>query len=80
MNDDMTTTIRVSKALLARLEELARRDGGLRSRSESLRWAIKRGVEALEVDLQGTENSPSRDLATEVAQLRERIIALENRE
>ena len=78
MNDDVTTTLRVSKALLARLDDLARRDGGMRSRSESLRWALKRGVDALAFDLQGAP--PARDLATEVEQLRARIIALEQRQ
>jgi Arc/MetJ-type ribon-helix-helix transcriptional regulator len=80
MSDDVTTTLRVSRSLLARIDELARRDGGMRSRSESLRWALRRGVQALETDVQATENPHGRDLATELEQLRTRILALEQRQ
>lgn len=80
MNDDVTTTIRASKTLLNRIEELARRDGGMRSRAEAIRWALKRGVEALEGDLNGSAAAPpTADLAAELARLRERVAALERR-
>lgn len=78
MNDDVTTTIRASKTLLNRIEELARRDGGMRSRAEAIRWALKRGVEALEGELNGSAAPPT-DLAAEIARLRERVAALERR-
>lgn len=80
MNDDVTTTIRASKTLLNRIEELARRDGGMRSRAEAIRWALKRGVEALEGELTGSATAPATtDLAAEIARLRERVAALERR-
>lgn len=79
MNDDVTTTIRASKALLDRIDELARQDGGMRTRSEALRWALKRGADALESDLLSTKKVPVLDLASELADLRERVAALERR-
>lgn len=80
MNDDVTTTIRASKTLLNRIEELARRDGGLRSRAEAIRWALKRGVEALEGELNGSAAAPpTGDLSVELSRLRERVAALERR-
>lgn len=80
MNDDVTTTIRASKTLLNRIEDLARRDGGMRSRAEAIRWALKRGVEALEGELNGSAaGPPTTDLAAEIVRLRERVAALERR-
>lgn len=80
MNDDVTTTIRASKTLLTRLDELARRDGGMRSRADAIRWALKRGVEALEVEQNGSDVvPPTADLAAELVRLRERVAALERR-
>ena len=80
MNDDVTTTIRASKTLLNRIEDLARRDGGMRSRAEAIRWALKRGVEALEGELNGSAaGPPTTDLAAEIVRHRERVAALERR-
>lgn len=80
MNDDITTTIRASKALLNRIDDLARRDGGLRSRSEAIRWVLNRGVEALESELNGgAAPPPMTDLSTEIVRLQERVAVLERR-
>lgn len=80
MNDDITTTIRASKALLNRIDDLARRDGGLRSRSEAIRWVLNRGVEALESELNGgAVPPPMTDLSTEIVRLQERVTLLERR-
>ena len=80
MNDDITTTIRVSKVLLNRIDEIARRDGGLRSRSEAIRWVLNRGVEALEGELTGGGAPlPMTDLSAEILRLQERVTALERR-
>ena len=80
MNDDITTTIRASKALLNRIDDLVRRDGGLRSRSEAIRWVLNRGVEALESELNGgVAPPPMTDLSTEIVRLQERVAVLERR-
>lgn len=81
MIDDVTTTIRAPKALLDRLEVLARQNGGMRTRSDVIRWALTRGVDALEADLQlgGSPPVPRPDLASEVAQLRARLDAIARR-
>lgn len=80
MIDDVTTTIRAPKALLERLDALTRMDGGLRTRSEAIRWALARGVEALEAE-RGvfTAPPPDTDLVDEVTRLRARVDALERR-
>jgi hypothetical protein len=80
MNDDITTTIRASKALLTRIDDLARRDGGLRSRSEAIRWVLTRGAEALESELTGAATPPPMtDLSSEIVKLQERVALLERR-
>lgn len=81
MIDDITTTIRAPKALLERLEVLARKDGGMRTRSDALRWALQRGVEVLEAEraIAPPASPPEADLADEVRILRARLDALERR-
>lgn len=78
MKDDVTTTIRAPRAVLERLDVLARTNGGMRTQSDAIRWALTRGIEALEAEMQVPPSSsrPS-DLSSEIAQIRARLDAIE---
>lgn len=80
MKDDVTTTIRSPRALMDRLDVLARRNGGMRTQSDVIRWALTRGVETLEAELQVSPPLPVvSDLSSVLAELdalRARVAAL----
>lgn len=78
MKDDVTTTIRAPRALMDRLDILARLNGGMRTQSDTIRWALTRGVEALEAELNAPVPRRS-ELAQELAHLRARLDDLERR-
>lgn len=80
MKDDVTTTIRAPRTLMDRLDVLARKNGGMRTQSDVIRWALTRGVEALEIEMQVPPPAPgASDLPSVLAELdalRARVAAL----
>lgn len=77
MKDDVTTTIRAPRAILERLDVLTRMNGGMRTQSDAIRWALIRGIEALEAEMQVPPSSCTPDLSSEIAQIRARLDAIE---